>query len=175
MSPVPGFEVAFCEPDVVLSFILTCDSGVVYYASGCAALSVKGAGTFHAVAVSGFVVDQLHVTIQNFIVVALNDRPHVFSAAVTYFQGIPVENFAERILPSKVFIDEFQKYFAKVCAKGYIVWGVVPYDLTSAIFAFGRGHSVTSSCFEYNTLFVPTIFQCFVVFRAGTVKHIFVA
>ena len=72
VSPVPGFEVAFCEPDVVLSFILTCDSGVVYYASGCAALSVKGAGTFHAVAVSRFVVDQLHVTIQNFIVVALN-------------------------------------------------------------------------------------------------------
>ena len=51
--------------------------------------------------------------------------------------------------------------------------GVVPYDLTSAIFAFGGRHSV--SCFEYNTVFVPTVFQGFVVFRAGTVKHIFVA
>ena len=54
---------------------------MVDYAPGGAALSVKGAGTFDTVAVSGFVAHHLYVTVQDFIVMALNDRPHVFSAA----------------------------------------------------------------------------------------------
>ena len=89
---------------------------MVDYAPGGAALSVKGAGTFDTVAVSGFVAHHLYVTVQDFIVMALNDRPHVFSAAVTYFQGIPVENFAERVFPRKVLINEFQKYSSEVGA-----------------------------------------------------------
>ena len=89
---------------------------MVDYAPGSAALSVKGASTFHAVTVSRLLVHHLYVTVQHFVVVALYDGPHVFSATITYFEGIPVENFAERVFPRKVLINEFQKYSAEVGA-----------------------------------------------------------
>jgi hypothetical protein len=66
---------------------------------------------FHAVAGKSF----RFLFRQDFFVVGADDRANVFSAAITNFNVVSIEDLVHFVGVGEVFINEFQEQFSDVC------------------------------------------------------------
>ena len=68
-----------------------------------------------------------------------NDGPHIFSARVADFDGVPIKKFAKGVLFGEIVVQNFEKVFAKLGFHFRIIGGVVPnYIFMSTLFTFAH-------------------------------------
>ena len=75
----------------------------------------------------------VRVAFQDVFVVALDDAFDVFGTAVTYFNGIVVEDFVELVVFGEVLVNKLQKSSANFGLDVLVKWWVEPCDILFAI------------------------------------------
>ncbi len=104
------------------------------------------------------------------LVMVVDDLLGVVHAAVTKFDGVPIEDFPKWVVYRKVFIYKGEEFVADVGADIFAVWRVVPEYVVPLSVSSVRGRG----WFVFEGVVVSAVVECFLVWGCCLVERGFV-
>ncbi len=104
------------------------------------------------------------------LVMVVDDLLGVVHAAVTKFDGVPIEDFPKWVVYRKVFIYKGEEFVADVGADIFAVWRVVPEYVVPLSVSSVRGRG----WFVFEGVVVSAVVECFLVWGCCLVERCFV-